>query len=62
MVEMRTALRAARVKRQLTLRVAAEQIGCSYQTLANWEAGKSVPHPLFAPLIRRFLRRKAGAA
>lgn len=63
MPDIGPALRKVRRERKLTLRKAAELIGCSYQTLANWETGTSEPHPLFKPGIERFLRSasKAGA-
>lgn len=61
MPEVGQALRKVRQERKLTLRQAAELIGCSYQTLANWELGASVPHPLFKPGIERFLRSIAKA-
>ncbi len=63
MVVSSEALRETRAKRGLTLRQASDVIGCSVQSLANWEQGKVAPHPLFYPGIRRFLakQRKARA-
>lgn len=37
-------LKAARVNAKLTQKEAAEQLGISKETLANWENGKTTPN------------------
>jgi transcriptional regulator with XRE-family HTH domain len=48
-------LRRARFDRGLRQRHAAEKIGCSQASLANWETGRAAPDVRFWPAILGFL-------
>ena len=50
-------LHKARAHADLSLNEAAEEIGCTYQAVLNWEKGLHTPLPIYVPAIERFIRK-----
>jgi DNA-binding transcriptional regulator YiaG len=54
------AIRAYRAKRGLSQEGLARLIGCSWTTIAAWEAGRRRPTGLYAKALERVLQENAG--